>query len=103
MRGKNRREKVGFRDTLSARFRKRENAHMEMAHMYLYATDFENAAKITYMEKWPKPGREETVFSLPIYIQHPSLLILYWCNAMLELSSLLYWDVMMQAQDTTTF
>ena len=40
----------------SARFRKRENAHMETAHMFLYATDFfarENAAKIAYMEKRP--------------------------------------------------
>ena len=54
MRGKNRREK----DFFSARiFRKRENVHMEMAPMYLYATDFfarENAAKIAYMEKRPK-------------------------------------------------
>ena len=33
---KNRREKVGFRDT----FRKRENTHMETAPYYLCATDF---------------------------------------------------------------
>ena len=40
----------------SARFRKRENAYMETAPMYLYATDFfarKNAAKIAYMEKRP--------------------------------------------------
>ena len=58
MRGKNRREKFGFRETFffSARFRKRENTHMETAPMYLYTTDFfarENAAKIAYMEKLP--------------------------------------------------
>ena len=40
----------------SARFRKGENALMETAPMYLYASDFfarENAAKIAYMEKRP--------------------------------------------------
>ena len=44
------------RPFFSARFRKRENAFMETAPMYLYATNFfacENAAKIAYMEKRP--------------------------------------------------
>ena len=65
MRGKNRRKKVGFRETFffSARSRKRENAYMETAPMYLYVTDFfarENAAKIAYMEKRPKLKNHET-------------------------------------------
>ena len=56
-------ERLFFQRTF---FRKRENAHMETAPMYLYATNFftsQSAAKIVYMEK--RPNTESPV-PLPV-------------------------------------